>query len=245
MSKKQKYVLVTASSKGLGFEIAKQLSFNGYNIILTSRSNKNLKKAKKQLNQDIKHKTIQIDFTKDDLEQKLFKKIKKLPIVAIVHNFGLNLPNDTHPINIDILEQSIYTNFIVSLKINNFLYEKLQGDSSKIIYIGSTASLHTKASPSYILSKSLINTYVKNISQTFLNNNILICAVLPGILAHKDSEWDNKKKLQSQKYKDTKEKQPLKRFAIPQDIAPYVVDIIQQKSMMITGSIIKLDANEY
>ena len=244
MSKKQKYVLVTASSKGLGFEIAKQLSFNGYSIILTSRSNKNLKKAMSKLNQSISHKMVKIDFKKDTLDL-LLHKIENLNIVSIIHNFGLTLEGDTHPIDIDILQKYIYNNFIISLKINNFFYNKLNGKPSKIIYIGSTASLHAKASPSYTLSKSLINTYVKNISQTFLNHNILICAVLPGILAHKDSEWDKKKKSQSQKYKDTKEKQPLKRFAIPQDIAPYIVDIIQQKSMMITGSIIKLDANEY
>jgi len=240
-----KYILITASSKGLGLEIAKQLSFVGYNIILTSSNKQNLKKAKKQLNQDIKHKLIQVDFTKDDLEQKLFNKIQNLPIVALIHNFGLNLPNDTHPIDIDILEQSIYNNFTVSLKINNFLYKKLQGDPSKIIYIGSTASLHAKASPSYTLSKALVNTYIKNISQTFLNYNILICAVLPGILAHKGSVWDKKKQLEPQKYKDTKKKQPLKRFIVPQEIALYIIDIIEQKSIVLTGSIIKLDANEY
>jgi len=240
-----KYILITASSKGLGLEIAKQLSFIGYSIILTSNNKQNLKKAKKQLNQDVKHKIIQIDFTKDKLKKKLLNKIQNLPIVAIIHNFGLNLPNDTHPIDIDILQQSIYNNFIVSLKINNFSYKKLQGDPSKIIYISSTASLHAKASPSYTLSKSLINTYIKNISQIFINHNILICAILPGILAHKGSVWDKKKQLEPQKYKDTKQKQPLKRFTIPKDIAPYVVDIIEQKSIMITGSIIKLDANEY
>jgi short-subunit dehydrogenase len=43
----------------------------------------------------------------------------------------------------------------------------------------------------------------------------------------------------------SRNKENLKRFATPKDIAPYVVDIIEQKSMMITGSIIKLDTNEY
>ena len=241
----KKYILITASSKGLGLEIAKSLSYAGYNIILTSRSKKHLKKAKKKLNQKLKHKIIKIDFTKDKLEKKLFKKIKNLNIVAIIHNFGLNLDNDTHPIDIDILNRTIYNNFIVSLKINNFLYDKLQGDPSKIIYIGSTASLHTKASPCYTLSKSLINTYVKNISQEYLQYNILICAILPGILAHKNSIWDKKKINEKEKYYNTKKTQPLKRFAIPQDISPYILDIINQKSLMITGSIIKLDANDY
>lgn len=44
-----KYTLVTASSKGIGFEIAKALSFEGHNIILTGRDSNALKNAKKKV----------------------------------------------------------------------------------------------------------------------------------------------------------------------------------------------------
>ncbi len=240
-----KYILITASSRGLGFELAKKLSYSGYNIILTSRSKQNLKKAKKQLNNNLKHKIIKIDFTKDNIVKKLLNKISNFNIVSIIHNFGINCQDDKHPIDIDILQKIIYNNFIVSVKINNYFYNKLNGDPSKIIYIGSTASLHAKASPSYTLSKSLINTYVKNISQEYIKYNILICAILPGILAHKGSIWDKKSKKEPQKYNITKTKQPLKRFLIPKDISSYIVDIINQKSLALTGSIVKLDANDY
>lgn len=241
---KTKYILITASTKGLGLEIAKMLSFAGYNIILTSRDKKNLNEAESVLNPKLKHKSIEIDFENDNIEEKLIK-IQNLNLVAIVHNFGIKLNNDTHPIDINLLETSIYNNFIVSLKINNVLYEKLKGNPSKIIYIGSTASLHTKASPSYTLSKSLINTYIKNISQEYLKSNIMICAVLPGVLAHKDSEWDKKKIVEPIRYEEIKRKQPLGRFALPYDIAKYIVDLVNQESLMLTGSVLKLDANEY
>ncbi len=241
----KKYVLITASSKGLGLEIAKQLSFAGYNIILTSRSKKNLKTAKLTLNQKLKHKIIKINFSKDNIKNKLLNKIKDLNLVSIIHNFGTNLDNDIHPIDIDILNKTIYNNFIVSLKINNFCYDKLNGNPSKIIYIGSTASLHAKASPSYTLSKSLLNIYIKNISAEYLKYNIMICAVLPGVLGHNGSCWDKKRVSQPKKYKTTKDNQPLKRFTQPIDISPFIVDIINQNSLMATGSILKLDCNEY
>lgn len=241
----QKYILVTASTKGLGLEIAKQLSFSGYNIILTSRSEKNLQKAKLSLNQTLNHKTIKIDFTKNKCIEKLIHKIENYNIEAIIHNFGLNLENDSHDIDINILFKSIQYNFANAVEINNQLYKKLKGNPSKIIHIGSTASLHAKASPSYTLSKSLLNTYVKNISKHYAQNNISICTVLPGILAHKNSQWDIKKKIDPQKYKDTQQNQPLGKFSLPEDIAPYIVDLVKQKSFMHTGTTIKLDANDY
>jgi len=240
-----KYILVTASSKGLGLEIAKELSFAGYNIILTSRSKKNLKDAKSLLNSKLKHKTIKIDFSTDDIEKKLIKKIKDLKIHSIVHNFGKNLQYDTHPIDVVILNKSIYNNFTVSVKINNLLSKNLIGNPSKIIHIGSTASLHAKASPSYTLSKSLINTYVKNISNIYIKNNIMIGAVLPGILAHENSAWDKKRVTEKQRYEEIKQKHPLDKFLIPKDVAGYIVDLINQKSLSFSGSIMKLDANDY
>lgn len=241
----KRYILVTASTKGLGLEIAKELSYTGYNIILTSRSKKNLQDAKKLLNPKLKHKTIKIDFTKDDIDKKLIEKIKNLNIHSIVHNFGVNLQNDNHPIDENILNQSIYNNFTISLKINNALSTNLKGNPSKIIHIGSTASLHAKASPSYTLSKSIINTYVKNISNIYVKDNIMICAILPGILAHKDSVWDKKRVTDKLRYESVKKQQPLGRFSMPKDVASYIVDIINQKSLMLSGSIMKLDANDY
>lgn len=240
-----KYILITGSSRGLGLSMAQELSNAGYNIILTARDKKNLKTAVKTLNKSLKHKIIKIDFNSDNLEKKLFKKIKDINVVSIIHNYGLNFENDDHPINIEKLESSIYNNFILSLKINNHMYNKLKGKPSKIIYIGSTASLHAKASPSYTLSKSLINTYVKNSSKFFLDHNIFICNILPGILDHKDSVWDKKRINENTKYEYVKKQQPLERFGLPEDITPYVVDIIKQKSLMMTGSTLKLDANYY
>ena len=241
----KEYVLVTASSRGLGLEIAKELSFSGYHIILTSRSKKNLKEAKKLLNPELKHKSIKIDFAQDNIEKKLIQKIQHLNICAIVHNFGTNLAEDKHPINTKVLEESIYNNFTVSVKINNALSQSLVGKLGKIIHIGSTASLHTKASPAYTLSKGLINTYVKNISDVYIKNKIMICALLPGILAHEGSVWAKKKQSDTLKYERVKLQQPLGRFLMPKDIASYVVDLVKQKSLALSGSLIKLDANDY
>ncbi len=241
----KKYILVTASSKGLGLEIAKKLSFDGYNIILTSRSNKNLKQAKSELNQKLKHKLIKINFSKDKLDKKLIEKIKNLNIIAVVHNYGTKIKNDSHPVNSNILLKNINNNFLVSLKINNKLFQNKNDKLKKIIYIGSTASLHAKASPSYTLSKSLINTYVKNSAQYYIEKNISICAVLPGILGHIGSEWERKKDIDAKRYTDTKNSQPLKRFSMPSEIASYISAIMQIDNQLISGSVIKLDANDY
>ena len=114
----QKYVLVTGSSRGLGLEIAKGLSYSGYNIILTGRDKKSLALALQKLNPKLEHIVLKIDLSKKNFLQKIVKKVRDLKVFGLVHNYGINIPNDSHPIDIEILNKSIYNNFTVSLKIN-------------------------------------------------------------------------------------------------------------------------------
>ena len=54
---KDKLVLVTASSKGIGFELAKQFALNNAEVALCSRNEKNIKLAKRTLEKiDVKKK---------------------------------------------------------------------------------------------------------------------------------------------------------------------------------------------
>ena len=43
MANKNTYALITGGSSGIGYEIARDLASRGYNLILISRSEKNLK----------------------------------------------------------------------------------------------------------------------------------------------------------------------------------------------------------
>ena len=71
---KNKLVLVLASSKGIGFELAKSFFKNNANVAICGRSLKNLNQAKKKL-KTIKNNS-KIEYFKTDLSKK--SEIKKL-----------------------------------------------------------------------------------------------------------------------------------------------------------------------
>ncbi|MCX6050966.1 MAG: SDR family NAD(P)-dependent oxidoreductase [Campylobacterales bacterium] len=237
------YILVTGSTKGIGLEIAKSLSYAGFSVIVTGRDEIALSEAKNILNNKVEHKFVKIDFQNSSEVDNFLSTLENID--AVIHNLGAKIEGDKHPINIDVLNKSINLNFSLSVKINNALVDASTSTISKIIYIGSTASLHAKASPCYVLSKSLIDTYVKNISGLYADKGILICGVQPGIIAHAGSDWDRKKESEPQKYNDVKAKQPLKRFLMPVDIAEYILLLMKLNSLALTGSMMKLDANDY
>ena len=54
----KKNILITGSSKGIGFAIAKKFSENGQNVILNGRNLKNLIKAQKKIERSFIEKEI-------------------------------------------------------------------------------------------------------------------------------------------------------------------------------------------
>lgn len=91
---KNKNVFVTAGSKGIGFEIAKNFSKSGANVIISSSNLNNLKKAKKkilQTNKNAKVVTIKYDQEKSGFPKYILKMIKKKSISTIdilINNSG-------------------------------------------------------------------------------------------------------------------------------------------------------------
>ena len=90
---KNKLVLILASSKGIGFEIAKQFYLSNAKVIICSRNLSNLNKAKKISNigslQNIQF--LQTDLSKTSEIDKLFSKIRRKfnkSIDILINNSG-------------------------------------------------------------------------------------------------------------------------------------------------------------
>jgi NAD(P)-dependent dehydrogenase (short-subunit alcohol dehydrogenase family) len=239
-----KTILVTGSSRGLGFAIAKELSFAGFNVVLIARDEKLLQKAMSELNPNLKHNYLCYDLTKKDVVKVLdkFLQEKNIRVDGIVHNLGGKVKGDSQPLHVEVLRESMRLNLEVSIEINNYFVPKMiEQGGGKIVHISSSSAKSGNASSAYAISKGALNTYIKNFARYYAKNGICMCGIVPSIIEHEGSEWSKKAINEPQKYKSRKESMPLKRFATPKEIAPYVKAIFEIDSMQITGSIIDLE----
>lgn len=241
---KTKTILVTGSSQGLGLSIAKELSKNGFSVILNGRNLASLQSALKQLVPKNEHYLFCYDLAKEDAIAALdaFLKAHTISLYGVVHNLGGKVKEDVQPLQVETLQASMRLNVEVGIEINNHVIPIMiaQG-GGKIVHIGSSASFTGNASPAYVISKAALHTYVKNSARYYAKENILLCAVVPSILEHEGSEWSAKRVREPQKYENRKAQMPLGRFAIPDEIAPYVSALFSIQSMQATGSIIRLE----
>lgn len=235
--------LITGSSQGLGFELAKILDQSGMRIILTGRDINKLDKAYNQLSQQKKHLVLPGDLTCTNHLNKMIAALKEQEIYPnfIIHNLGNHDPNDIFPLKPDVLRRTMQVHLDVALILNEaFLSRMMDNQFGRIIHISSDSSLTGKCSPAYAATKSAINGYVKSAARYYAKHNIMFCAVLPNIFEHENSAWTKKKKSNPSYYQERLSQMPTGRFAHPTEIAKYVADIACNKSIMSAGSLIEL-----
>ena len=122
---KNKNIIITGASQGLGYELAKTFSKNGAKLFLTSRNLKNLENLKDSCNLKSKHKIFQHDLS--DLnrislitnEAKTFFKNK---IDAIVHVAGGGLGMREIDINHADLLKVMNLNILSAIEFNRQIF---------------------------------------------------------------------------------------------------------------------------
>ncbi|EKD70791.1 MAG: hypothetical protein ACD_46C00396G0002 [uncultured bacterium] len=239
----QKIALITGSSQGLGFELAKSLDRNNMRLILTGRSLPKLKALLQQLSSKKTHVIFHGDLTDDTELQKMIDNIKNQQIYPniIIHSLGKSFEGDEFPVKKDILRKSMQINLEIALELNNaFLPYMMQNQFGRIVHISSDGSLTGRCAPAYAAAKSAVNAYVKSAARYYTKYNVMLCAVLPNVFEHENSAWAEKKRLQPEYYQQRISQMPMGRFAHPAEIASYVTDLVCNQSIMCAGSLIQL-----
>ncbi len=90
--KKDKYVLITGGSKGLGYELAKLFAKEKYNLILIARGESELARASKELEENYKIKCHPLAYDLSDMTEidKLYQELKEknLEVSILINNAG-------------------------------------------------------------------------------------------------------------------------------------------------------------
>ena len=242
---KQKIILVTGSTHGLGFYIGNALLNLGATVIFNSRS-KNKRSLKKINNKVIHHFIADVSDLKQ--AQKLLKNINDEfgLLDHIVCNVG---DGSSSGLNIDSLQEldlMFKRNLYPSSNIVSLAPNHMVSNDGSIVCISSICGKENIGAPvGYQVAKAALNMYVASIAKHLYDYKIRINAIAPGNIFFEGSVWEKKLKENNKEVLDMLKKDViLNRFGTPEDISNFVIFLLSSFSSFSTGKIFVVDGGQ-
>ena len=239
-----KVALITGSTRGIGYALARALAEAGADIIISSRSQKDCNQVARELRDKTGEKVLPVEADISKLEEITNLKDAAIneygAIDILVNNAGVALTRKAEDISEEEWDKVLNINlkgaFFCAQTIGK---EMIKREKGKIINISSIfGQIAEKMIAPYCAAKGGINQLTKALALEWARYNIQVNAICPGYI--KTSL--NKKELENEKfYNHIIAKIPARRLGSPEDIEEAAVFLASSASDYMTGHMLTID----
>ena len=239
---KDKNIIITGASGGIGNSIVKKLSETGANILASGTKIEKLKELKTRFE---KIKIMDFNISESEKIEEFIEEATKLlggSLDGIINNAGITQDNLAIRMNLEEWEKVININLTSTFLMSKFAIKKmLKNKSGKIVNITSVVG-HTGnlGQANYTASKAGIIAMSKSLAIEYAKKNININCISPGFIktAMTDKIDDKFKEVIISKI-------PSARLGEPDDIANAVLFLISNQSDYINGETLHVNGGMY
>ena len=241
-SLKNKNIIITGASGGIGSSIVEKLYENEANILATGTRAEKLQKLKEKY-KDIK--TLKFDISQHEkIEEFINNATEELggSLDCIINNAGITKDNLTIRMNLEEWSKVIDINLTSTFLMCKYSIKKmLKNKSGKIINITSVVG-HTGnvGQANYTASKAGIVAMSKSLAIEYAKKNINVNCISPGFISTAMTDQID------EKHKETIiAKIPSNRLGKPEDIANAVAFLSSDQSDYINGETLHVNGGMY
>jgi NAD(P)-dependent dehydrogenase (short-subunit alcohol dehydrogenase family) len=239
-SLKDKTILVTGASSGIGQATSIECSRLGAKVIITGRNKNRLDETFSKLVPDIEHQQIIADLEKQESVDEL---VDSLPFLnGVVHCAGI-LKRAPFPfLKPEDVKNVCNVNFFAPYYLSYSLIKKKKiGTNSSVIFIASVAGIKAVyiGGAAYAASKGAIFSLAKNMAFDLKSKKIRVNTILPGMIETPFTDMDTS--VTKEQYESDALRYIYKRYGKPEDVAYMVVYLLSDAAQWITGSDFTID----
>ena len=176
-----KTALITGANRGLGYEVARQLSERGWNVIVTARRKDGGSAAAAKLKNAL---FLELNITDDSSVARAAKGVSMLDV--LVNNAGIIVQGDQAVLTIrpEVVARTIATNALGALRVSQALVPHLlKSPGGRIVNVSSGAGQLSDMgtwSPAYAISKTALNAVTCQLAAALKDKGIAVNSVCPG-----------------------------------------------------------------
>ena len=241
---KNKVALVTGAGKGLGKACAVALAEAGANLIIVSRTKKDLDQVSKIIKRfKVKCKSYVCDITNYNEIKKIINSQPKIDV--LINNAGTNIPEYFDKVKRENMEYLVKINTVASFNLAQLCALKMLKTKNRKKIGGSIVNMSSQmghvSGPKrsvYSMTKFGLEGLTKGMALDLAKYNIRVNTIYPTFVVTPMT----KKFLKDQKFKrDMLSNIPLGRFAEMSEISSAVVFLASDAASMITGTSLLVD----
>lgn len=251
---KEKTALVTGSTTGIGYAVAKSLAAEGAKVIVNGRTQERVAAAITKIKEETGNQNVigaVADFA-DALEVNTI--VEQHPDVDIlINNVGIAEPKEFKDISDEEWIKIYEINVLSGVRLSRAYFDKmLKDDWGRIVFISSESAVQIPAEMiQYGVSKTAQSALSRGLAELTVGTGVTVNTVLPGPTSTEailkfikdiaDQQGISVEEMEKEFFSSIRGSSLLKRFIKPEEIANMVTFIASPLSAATNGSAIRAD----
>ncbi|MCA1062747.1 SDR family oxidoreductase [Rossellomorea sp. AcN35-11] len=246
---KNKLVLITGSTSGIGKETAKTFLKEGANVIINGRTQEKVDNVVRELSPLGTVYGIAADLSRMEESKKLFADIQQLgSLEVLVNNLAFFEVKDFADVTDEEWMHYFETNVLTAIRAaRQFLPQMLERNSGRVINLASEAGVKPLAQMiPYSVTKTALISLSRGLAELTKGSNVTVNSVLPGptwtegvenyMKGAAEAEGEELSSFTENYFKNNEPTSLIQRFATVEEVASTIVYLASDKASAINGS---------
>ncbi|MDE5414860.1 SDR family NAD(P)-dependent oxidoreductase [Alkalihalobacterium chitinilyticum] len=242
---RNKVVLITGGSKGIGKAIAKGFLEEGAKVAVMARDTSVLKEVEQELKGVV---GFSADLTNAAERQQAFNQFLSEfgTIDILINNVGGSNGSTTTETDLTLFEEAMQLNYFSAVHFSKLALPVMKKhQSGSIVNISSIFGRESGGKPTYNSAKAAMISFTKSLADEVIKEGIRVNGVAPGSILHPTGNWQRRLEENPEKIQQFIANEiPAGRFGTVEEVANTVLFLASDKASWVVGATLNVDGGQ-